>query len=112
MVRFGARRVDPKWIISGRFSRRRKENLDPWSEEKRVETWAVPQSPPSIGAKGRVSPFLVPLPDRRQRRPSSFRSVTTTAIPSRSTMTVAILSRSTTTADILLPIWRKGTVLI
>ncbi|MQL77933.1 hypothetical protein Taro_010355 [Colocasia esculenta] len=49
--------------------------------------------------------FLVPLPDRRQQRPSSFRSATTTAIPSRSVMTVAVLSRSMTMAAILLPIY-------
>ncbi|MQL72407.1 hypothetical protein Taro_004739 [Colocasia esculenta] len=53
--------------------------------------------------EGKVG-FLVPLPDRRQRRPSSFQSATTTAIPSRSVTTVAVLSRSTTTAAILLPI--------
>ncbi|MQM20900.1 hypothetical protein Taro_053930, partial [Colocasia esculenta] len=80
--------IDPKWIISGQSFGRRKGNPDPCSEEKRAETWAVPQSPPSTGSKGRV---FVPLPDRRQRRPSSFRSSTTTAIPSRSVTTAAIL---------------------
>ncbi|MQL86708.1 hypothetical protein Taro_019240 [Colocasia esculenta] len=88
MVRFGARRVDPKWIISGRFSGRRKENPDPWSEEKRAKTQQSPAAIPTrIDWKpGRVSGFPSRL---ATTAPSSFRSATTTAIPSRSATTEA-----------------------
>ncbi|MQL94955.1 hypothetical protein Taro_027615 [Colocasia esculenta] len=54
-------------------------------------TAEAPSRRPSMAEVVQFLEVFLPLPDRRQRRPSSFRSSTTTAIPSRSATTAAIL---------------------